>query len=157
MTRLAKRLHLDDGEFTAARAAEESKPLPTPPGRKPVGWGRNIIAYLRSQDTTPDALGMRRPTAPTTPQPIVLTDWSARIADTWRHVNARHAQLAEATTRDLDRIHNGYVYGVHVASAPLLSELTELAAVTLVTWRQELRVHAEAELALIDAEMAVAL
>lgn len=93
-SRLAERLHLDTGEFDAARAIAESKPLPTQPVRKPLGWGRDMLTYLRAQDTTPAGLGMHRPAAPA-PRPLphfatiaYLTAVSTAInADYQRHLD----------------------------------------------------------------------
>lgn len=46
MTRVARLLHLDDGEFPALRAQIEAAPLPKRPARKPLGSGRSAIGYL---------------------------------------------------------------------------------------------------------------
>jgi hypothetical protein len=84
------------------------------------------------------------------------TDWSARLASDWTHVNGRHDNLADATAREFTRLSAGAEYAPRALFAPLLSELTELKAVTLVNWRQALRVHAEDELALYGAKAEVA-
>jgi kynureninase len=102
-------------------------------------------------------LGLRRPSVPSTPRPIVLTDWSARLASDWTHIADRWDNAADALAREFTRLSGACEYAPRVLVAPLLSELAELKAVTIVDWRQALRVHAEDELALIDAEMAVAL
>lgn len=60
MTRVARLLHLDDGEFPALRAQIEAKPITAPPAPKPLGWGRDIIAFLREQDA-PAAPKPQRP------------------------------------------------------------------------------------------------
>lgn len=70
MTRVARLLHLDDGEFPELRAAIEAKPLPARPVPKPAGWGRDMIAFLRSQDA---------PAAPRPPQRFT-PDLLARLA-----------------------------------------------------------------------------
>jgi len=49
VTRLARLLHLDDGEFPALRAQIETKPLPTPPAPKPLGWGRAMLDHLNTE------------------------------------------------------------------------------------------------------------
>lgn len=90
-------------------------------------------------------------------RPIPHANWDAWLADDWTHVNGRHNNLADATAREFARLSAGAEYAPRVLFAPLLSELTELKFGTIVDWRQALRVHAEDELALIDAEMAVAL
>jgi hypothetical protein len=157
VTTLARLLHLDDGEFPALRAQIEAKPLPTPPAKKPVGWGRAMLDHLNAEAPVERrTLGLRRPSAPIPPRPIVLTDWSARLADDWTHLASRWDNLAAATVREYDRLHLGAEYEVHAWFAPILSELTELTTVQLPEWRKALRVHAEAELALYDAKAGVA-
>jgi hypothetical protein len=65
MVQLRQLLHLDDGEFPALRAEIESKPTPAPPVQKPPNWGRDMIAFLRSEaPVEPRTLGIRRPAAP---------------------------------------------------------------------------------------------
>lgn len=113
-----------------------------------------VLSELRATDR---ALGMRRPTAPAEPRPIVLTDWSARLASDWTYLDARFDNLADGVACDLIQAKARLQYGTHVATAPLLSELTELRSVTLPGWRKALVEHAESELALIDAELAVSL
>jgi hypothetical protein len=50
VTRVARLLHLDDGEFPALRAQIEAKPLPAPPAPKPLGWGRAMLDHLKAAD-----------------------------------------------------------------------------------------------------------
>jgi len=144
---VARLLHLDDGEFPALRAQIEARPIPAPPAKKPLGWGPAMLAYLRALDVA----------AEPNIAPFVQTDWSARLATDFAQVDNRHDNLTKAVARDYDSIIDSYAYGVNALSTPLLSELAELKAVTLVDWRQALRVHGEDELALCDAELAVAL
>jgi len=106
-----------------------------------------MLAYLRALDVA----------AEPNIAPFVQTDWSARLATDFAQVDNRHDNLTKAVARDYDSIIDSYAYGVNALSTPLLSELAELKAVTLVDWRQALRVHGEDELALCDAELAVAL
>lgn len=84
-------------------------------------------------------------------------DWSARLAADWKHVEHNLVNLGEALVRRAHHAASADQNGAFVATAPLLSELTELSCVELPDWRQALAVHAEDELALFDAEMAVAL
>jgi hypothetical protein len=153
VTRLAKILHLDDGEFPALRAQIEAKPIrvgihePLPP--LPLGAPARAVAGL-AELRADRALGMRRPTVPSTPRPIVLTDWSARLADDWTHIADRFDNATDALAREFGHVIDSYAYGVNALTTPILSELTELKAVTIVNWRQALRVHAEDELALYD-------
>jgi hypothetical protein len=145
------------GDLFERLTAEMDRTAPSTP-RPPLPLGapaRSIaaMAELRAADRT---LGMRRQAAPIPPCPIVLTDWSARLASDWTHVDARHDNLADATAREFTRLSAGAEYAPRVLFAPLLSELTELKAVTLVNWRQALRVHAEDELALYGAKAEVA-
>lgn len=142
MTRLSQLLHLDDGEFPELRAAIESKPLPAPAAPKPLGWGPAMLSYLRALDVA---------ATPTT-APLPQTDWSARIARDWRHLDARWDNLSGAITRVYDGLPDAAVNETRGRFAQLLSELTELTAVQLPDWRQSLRIHAEAELALYGTE-----
>jgi hypothetical protein len=70
VTRVARLLHLDDGESPALRAEIESKPLPATPAQKRPGWGRDMIAFLNAEAPVLDlraadrTLGMSRPPAP---------------------------------------------------------------------------------------------
>lgn len=95
MTRLTQLLHLDDGEFVEARAAIEAKPTAAPPARKPLGWGRAMLDHLAEEaPVAPRTLVMFRPAAP---QPIVLTDWSARIARDFGCVDSALTLWAQQT------------------------------------------------------------
>jgi hypothetical protein len=141
--RLLERIH--PTELQEARAVAEARPLPP---RKPfraayTGVAADVLPELLA-DTSWSALGMRRPA---TPRPIALTDWSARIADDWTHINRR------AIVRDTEADE----YEVQVATAPLLAAIVDLTAVVMPQWRKALDGHAADELAWIDAEMAVAL
>lgn len=49
MSRLARALHLDDGEFDALRAQIEAKPLPAGPAPRPRGWGRAALNHLLAE------------------------------------------------------------------------------------------------------------
>lgn len=89
-------------------------------------------------------------------EPLELTDWSAQLADAWKHHTAKVDNYAEANQRASERTCDAYASCLMMLAAPLLSELTELKAVTLVNWRQALRVHGEAELALCGAKAEVA-
>ncbi len=150
MTRVLHRPHATEALIpcaTAQQAVPVERPRAVSPQRpsRPVGVSRAVLAELRAADRT---LGMTRPTAPVPPSPIVLTDWQARIAADWKQVDHRIDNLGEAYVREVNRNADVDQYEVYTATAPLLSELTELKAVQLVNWRQALRVHAEAELAL---------
>jgi len=147
VTRVARLLHLDDGEFPALRAQIEARPIPAPPAKKPLGWGPAMLAYLRALDVA----------AEPNIAPFVQTDWSARLANDWEAVDARLAKLDVRTKAEMAGFERSWGIAVCMLTQPLLSELAEFKAVTLVNWRQALRVHAEAELALCDAELAVAL
>lgn len=61
MTRVARLLHLDDGEFPELRAAIEAKPLPKASASKPPNWGRDMIAFLRAEDNVPPIPAAFRP------------------------------------------------------------------------------------------------
>ena len=53
MTRVARLLHLDDGEFPALRAQIEARPIPAPPAPPaplPLGWGRAMLNHLKAAD-----------------------------------------------------------------------------------------------------------
>lgn len=75
MSRLSELLHLDDGEFVAARAAAEAAPrLGVRSKRPPLPLGaqaRSVAALAGLHAETP-TLGMRRPTAPARPAPKPL-------------------------------------------------------------------------------------
>ena len=45
LDRVRERIHPQ--ELVKLRAAAESKPLPAAPAPKPIGWGRDMIAFLR--------------------------------------------------------------------------------------------------------------
>lgn len=113
-----------------------------------------VLAELRAADRT---LGMRMPVSPVSPRRIVLTNWSARLDADWKHLDARFHNLGAAYVREVTRNADADQYEVYTATAPLLSGVAELKCSQIVDWRQALRIHAEAELALFDAEMAVAL
>jgi predicted glutamine amidotransferase len=161
LDRVRERIHPQ--EFIEARAVAEAAPLPTRPTSKPLGWGRAMLDHLREQDAT-DAVEQATNARHTVVArlvtqlnaPLLQVDFAAWLADDWAHVNARLDDLDDATVRDLTQAKARYQYGTQVATAPLLSELTELKAVTLVNWRQALRVHAEDELALYGAKAEVA-
>lgn len=121
-------------------------PLPLGAPARAVG----VLAYLRAGDAAEllDGLTANKFNVP----PIVLTDWSARIARDWRHLDARWDNLSGAITRVYAGLPDSAVNETRGRFAALLSELTELTAVQLPDWRQALRVHAEAELALYDME-----
>lgn len=142
-TRLQERLR--PTELIEARAAAESKPLPAPSGRLPEGWGRGMLEFLREQDADAEV------------RPLALTDWSARLAATFGAVDSATIAVAQSTRRAMERDADSYIHGVRCLTEPVLAELTELKLVQLLTWRQAVRVHAEAELALYDAESEAAL
>lgn len=121
-------------------------PLPLGAPARAVG----VLAYLRAGDAAEllDGLTANKFNVP----PIALTDWSARIASDWRHLNSRWDDLGDVLDREFGRWLAGSEYAAAAVVAPLLSELTELTAVQLPDWRQALATHAEAELALYDAE-----
>jgi hypothetical protein len=119
-----------------------------------TGVAADVLPWLRAADTSWSALGMRRPTAP---RPIVLTDWSARIAADWTHINRRWDNARDALVRAIVRDTEADEYEVQVATAPLLAAIVDLTAVVMPQWRKALDGHAADELAWIDAEMAVAL
>lgn len=63
--------------------------------------------------------------------PLPATDWSAKLAAGWpaieQHVVRQiDAKLVAAPTRDLDQIHNSWVFGVHMLTQPQLSGLQEV-------------------------------
>lgn len=128
--------------------AVPARPLPPLPPEQPAR-AVAVLASLRAADRT---LGMSRPSAPAAPRPIVLTDWSARLADDWRHHTAKVDNIAAANARESARTCDAYAYRLNALVTPLLSELAELTSVQLVNWRQALRVHAEAETALYGAK-----
>jgi len=106
MSRLAKLLHLDDGEFPALRAQIESKPLRvgvhTPLAPLPAGTPARAIAAmaeLHLADGSIDTL------------PLPLSDWSARLADDFGAVESALGQLASNTARTLI----GVAYAEHNA------------------------------------------
>jgi hypothetical protein len=151
--RLLERIH--PTELQEARAVAEARPLPP---RKPfraayTGVAADVLPELLA-DTSWSALGMRRPA---TPRPIALTDWSARIADDWTHINRRWDNARDALVRAIVRDTEADEYEVQVATAPLLAAIVDLTAVVMPQWRKALDGHAADELAWIDAEMAVAL
>lgn len=129
MTRLASLLHLDDGEFAAARAEQEARPLPQRPAPLPAGWGRGMIAFLRAEaPVEPRTLGMRRPTAPTAPKlpsrdliEYVTAVSVAMHADYERHLN---------TLRVIDQIAAAAPdpHTLAMALAPVLGQLKGLVA-----------------------------
>lgn len=177
-------IHRPD-EFARVRASVEAatKPTARPRPALPLGAPARATAVLTDLRTTDSSLGMRRPVAPQPVSPdaspaeqvaalrdaalarirAILRmgpldkDWSARIAADWKHLDARWDHLADATAREFSRLSGGAEYAPRVMTAPLLSELTELTDVQLPDWRKALAAHAEDELALFDAEMAVAL
>lgn len=85
MSRLASLLHLDDGEFPALRAQIEAKPIPAPHASKPLGWGRDMLAFLRAEAPVLDlrvangTLGMQRQAAPK-PRPANPFAWQTASA-----------------------------------------------------------------------------
>jgi hypothetical protein len=160
VTTLARLLRLDDGEFPELRAAIEAKPLPKPPAPKPLGWGRDMIAFLRAEDAPPSpaeqirhAIRMAVAPLPTLlDQPAPVTDWAARLAHAWSQVAPRTANVAEALVREGNRNAAADEYEVQAATAPLLAGFIDLTVVQLPGWRKALAETAEAELALYDAE-----
>lgn len=153
---LAERL-IDEMDRPAAQ------PKRTPLALTELSRSLAVLADLRAADATPAEqvaaiLGtITKDTKLLLKEPDPHTNWVATLGALHNGIGARLDQLAEGIVRDVTNTAAREQYSTHALTAPLLSELTELRAVQLVNWRQELRLCAEAELALIDAEMAVSL
>jgi hypothetical protein len=127
---------------------------PRPP--LPLGAPARSVAVLVDLRAADGLLGMTRPTAAVPPRPIALTDWQARIANDWKHLNARHDAFAKATAREFISFRFAAEYASRALVSAQLAELVDLTKVRLPEWRRALTVHADAELALYGAK-AVAL
>ena len=116
---------------TDERQVPDLRAVPVPP-RPASQPGRRehapaVLAFLRgidAADTTPAGLGMRRPAAPTPPEPIVLTDWSKKLAWTWAYAESAVAVLVKNTKAKLGADRNA----VGALFAPLTDELADFAA-----------------------------
>jgi hypothetical protein len=159
MTRLAKILHLDDGEFPALREQIEAKPLPVRPASKPLGWGRAMLDHLREQDAT-DAVEQATNARHTVVArlvtqlnaPLLQVDFAAWLADDWTHVNGRLDNLDDALGREFARWSAYAEYAASALVSPVLAEVADLTKTRLPEWRRALALHTEAELALYGAK-----
>lgn len=119
MTRVARLLHLDDGEFPELRAAIEAKPLPKASASKPPNWGRDMIAFLRAEDNVPPMPATFRPLRSRT-----LIERLAFVSTAMHDDYARHLD----TLRVIDEISAmGAASDMHVlrmALAPIAAQLT---------------------------------
>lgn len=120
MTRVARLLHLDDGEFPALRAQIEAQPMPRvgiptttrPP--LPLGAPARSIAALAELRAADRAMGMRAPAAPDAPKQ--MTDWQRDAIFGLMRLHVRQA-----------RVYAGRYDSVATEVEALLAALAELA------------------------------
>ena len=121
-SRLLERIH--PTELIKARAAAEAAPLPAAPAPKPPNWGRDMIAFLRTEAPVEQrTLGMRRPAPPKPPvrppsrprpvNPPLMADEVEDVA----LIAGLNVALAHRALDDLERI-----------AAELLAELAPVVA-----------------------------
>lgn len=113
LPRLQERIHPQ--ELIELRAKIEAKPIPVRPVSRRENWGRDMIAFLRSQDAEVEP----RPLPP-------LTDWSARLGEAFGAVETALGWLASNTTRCIEQAAYTEYYaanGLHEACVVVKAEV----------------------------------
>jgi len=92
----------------------------------PLGAPARAVAALAEMRAADRALGLRLPSAPSTPHPIVQTDWLKKLAWTWAYADAAIVVRVRDAKAQLGSDRNA----VGALFKPLFVELADFAAET---------------------------
>ena len=100
-------------------------PAPSVPLPARRAHADEVLRELRAEAPVDRTLGMRRPVAP---QPVVLTDWSARLADGWKAVDVRLDKLHVRIAAEQVGMERSHAVAVCMLTRPLFADLADFAA-----------------------------